>query len=84
MRSLSHLAYFPIAAKAINSASMVECDIQVCFLDPQETAPPPSVNTQPVVDKLSPTLDIQLSSEYLSNIVGNFEYLRHSSLVFFR
>ena len=84
MRSLSHFASFPITAKAINSVSMVECDIQVCFLDPQETAPPPSVNTQLVVDKLSPTLDIQLESEYPSCIAGNFEYWRLGPLVFFR
>ena len=74
MRSLSPSASFPVVTKVINSISMVECDIQVCFLDPQETAPPPSVNTQPMVDKLSLILDIQLASEYLSNIVGNFEY----------
>ena len=62
MRSLNHSAYFFVVAKVINSTSMVECDIQVCFLDPQETVPPPSVNTQLVVDKLSLTLDIQLVS----------------------
>ena len=58
MRSLSHSASFPVATKAINSTTMIECDIQVCFLDPQEIAPLPSVNTQSVVDKLSPTFDI--------------------------
>ena len=84
MRSLSHSASFPIATKAINFASIVECDIQVCFLDPQETTPPSSVNAQLVVDKLSPTLDTQLSSEYPSSIGGNFEYWRLSSVVFFR
>ena len=56
--SLSYSAFFPVAAKAMNSDSMVECMMHVCFLEPQETTPPPSVNTQPVVDLLSPTLDI--------------------------
>ena len=72
MRSLSHSTSFLVAAKAINFAFIVECVIQVCFLDPQETAPPLSVNTQPVVDKLSPTLDIQLASKYPSSIARNF------------
>ena len=83
MRSLSHSISFHVAAKAINFASMVECDTQVCFLDPQETASTPIVNTQPMVDKLSLTLDIQLIFEYPSIIAENFKYWRLSSLVFF-
>ncbi|GKV44753.1 hypothetical protein SLEP1_g51913 [Rubroshorea leprosula] len=39
-----------IEFKAINSATMVESVMQVCFLDPQETAPPPSMKIHPVVD----------------------------------
>ena len=41
---------FHVAAKVINSDSMVECVMQVCFFDPQEIALPLRVNTQPVVD----------------------------------
>ena len=74
MRSVSHSTSFPIVAKAINSSFMVEYDIQVCFLDPQETAPPPSVNTQPVVDKLSLILDTQVAYEYPSSKAINFKY----------
>ena len=48
--------------------------MQVCFLDPQETIPPPRANTQPVVNLLSLALDIQLASVYPSSTVGNFEY----------
>ena len=33
-RSFSHSASFPVAAKAMNSDSIVECVMQVCFFDP--------------------------------------------------
>ena len=46
--------------------------MQVCFLDPQEIAPPPRVNTQLIVDMLSLTLDIELASVYPSKKAGNF------------
>ena len=58
--------------------------MQVCFFDPQEIAPPPRVNTQPVVDLLSPTVDIQLAYVYPSSTAENFEYWRLSSLVFLK
>ncbi|MGV7994855.1 hypothetical protein PJP12_29740, partial [Mycobacterium kansasii] len=66
-------AFLPVAAKAINSDFIVECVMQVCFLDPQDTAAPPRVNIYPVVDLLSPALDIQLASVYPSNIAENSE-----------
>ena len=47
--------------------------MQVCFLDPQDTAAPPKVKTHPVVDLLSPALDIQLASVYPSSIAENSE-----------
>ncbi|GJX66142.1 hypothetical protein Tco_0300485 [Tanacetum coccineum] len=55
-------AFLPAAAKATNSYSIVELVMQVCFLDSQEIAPPPSRNTQPLVDELSLALLIQLAS----------------------
>jgi hypothetical protein len=42
---LSHFASFPNVANAINSYSIVECEIHVCFFDAQEIAPPPKENT---------------------------------------
>jgi hypothetical protein len=50
---LSHSAYFLATVNAINSNSIVEYEIHVCFFDAQEMAPPPRVNTQPDVDLLS-------------------------------
>jgi hypothetical protein len=70
---LSHSASFPAAANAINSDSIVECEIHVCFFEAQQMAPPPRVNTQPDVDLLSLVLIIQLASEYPSSIAGNSE-----------
>ena len=72
-KSFIHSASFPVSAKATNSDSIVECVMQVCFLDLQEIAPPPKVNTQPDVDLFSPKLDIQLASVYPSKRAGNFE-----------
>ena len=56
--------------KAINSTSMVDLAIIYCFLDFQLIAPPPIVNTQPVVDKKSPDKVFQLASLYPSRIAG--------------
>ena len=58
----SHSASLPTAANAINLNSIVECEIQVCFLEAHETAPPPRVKTQPDVALLSLALVIQLAS----------------------
>nr|GEV00370.1 retrovirus-related Pol polyprotein from transposon TNT 1-94 [Tanacetum cinerariifolium] len=58
----NHSASLPAAAKATNSDSIIETMIQVYFLDAQETASPPSRNTQLLVDELSSALLIQLAS----------------------
>ena len=50
---LSHSASLLADANTINSDSMVECEIHVCFFDAQEMTPPPRVNIQPDVDLLS-------------------------------
>ena len=72
-RSLNHSASCPAKARATNSDSMVECVIHVCCLDFQEIAPSASVNTQPVVDLLSPILNIELASVYPSNNAEKLE-----------
>lgn len=45
----SHLASFLADAKAINFAAIIESVMQVYFLDPQEIAPHPSMNTHPLI-----------------------------------
>ena len=44
-RFLSHWASYPANSRAMNSYSMVECAIQVCFEDFHEIAPAPKVST---------------------------------------
>ncbi|GKG54606.1 hypothetical protein Tco_0560261, partial [Tanacetum coccineum] len=61
------------AAKAINSDPIVEPMMQVCFLEAPETAPPPSKNTQPLVDELYSVLLIQLAS-VPAKLLANPEY----------
>ena len=46
---LSHSASSPAFSKATNSDSMVDLAMQVYLDDFQETAPPTSVNTYPLV-----------------------------------
>nr|GEW05900.1 DREB2 transcription factor [Tanacetum cinerariifolium] len=58
----NHSSSLPAAARATNSYSIIEPVIQVCFLEAQEITPPPSMNTQPLVDVLSLMLLIQLAS----------------------
>ena len=41
----NHSAYAPHLSNAINSDSIVDMIITVCFQDFHETAPPPSINT---------------------------------------
>ncbi|MED6163478.1 hypothetical protein PIB30_080298 [Stylosanthes scabra] len=60
---LSHSASLPAADKATNSASIIECEIHVCFFEVQLIAPPPMVKIQPEVDLLSLRFVIQLASE---------------------
>ena len=59
---LSHSASDPAFSKATNSASMVDLTMQVCLDDFQETVPPTSVNTYPLVGFTSFVLEIQLAS----------------------
>ncbi|KAE9590128.1 hypothetical protein Lalb_Chr21g0316381 [Lupinus albus] len=47
---LSHSASLLPAVRAINSAAMVESAMQVCFFEPQETAPPPRLKIHPLVE----------------------------------
>lgn len=68
----NHSASLPVAAKAINSDSIVECEIHVCFLVGHEMALPPRVNTHPNVALLSLALVIQLASVYSSSTDGKF------------
>ncbi|GKA73267.1 hypothetical protein Tco_0779483 [Tanacetum coccineum] len=46
IKFLNHSTFLSVAAKAINSDSIIELVMQVCFLDAQEIAPPPSRNAQ--------------------------------------
>ena len=63
---ISDLAF----SKATNSDSMVDLAMQVCLDDFQETAPPGSLNTYPLVGFTSSVSEIQLASQYPSNIAG--------------
>ena len=67
---LGHLASDPAFFKATNSASMVDLAMQVCLVDFQETAPPASVNTYPLVGFTSSVSEIQLASQYPFKTVG--------------
>ena len=71
---ISHFASLPAAAKAINSDSIVECEIHICFLEAHETAPPPRVKTQPDVALLSLALVIQIASIQPSSTNGKLVY----------
>ncbi|KAA0058519.1 putative RING-H2 finger protein ATL71 [Cucumis melo var. makuwa] len=52
-RFLIHSASYPANSNAINSDSIVDLAIQVCFADFQDIAPPPSKNTYPLVELTS-------------------------------
>nr|GEV76030.1 ribosomal L1 domain-containing protein CG13096-like [Tanacetum cinerariifolium] len=71
-RSDAEQSSLPIAAKATNLNSIVELVMQACFLNNQEIAPPPSRNTQSLVDELSSVLLIQLVSVLANGI--NIDY----------
>ena len=75
---LSHSALDPTFSKATNYDSMVDLAMQVCLDDFQETAPPASVNTYPLVGFTSSVLEIQLASQYPSNIAGNHNMTNHN------
>ena len=57
---------------AINSASMVECKMQVCFFETQLMAALPKVKIQAEVDLWSVAIVIQLAFVKPSRTVGNF------------
>ncbi|KAL2460236.1 Uncharacterized protein Adt_43656 [Abeliophyllum distichum] len=67
----SHSTFSPALSNAINSDSIVDRAMQVCFEDFQDTAAPPSVNTYPLVDLESFISDIQFASQYPSNTAGH-------------
>src|ERR1043165_3117009 len=69
--SRSHSASTHDVSNAVSSASIIDLVRIVCLQDFQETAPPPSVNTYPLVAFISSASDIQLESLYLSSIVGH-------------
>ena len=71
---LSHSASNPAFSKATNSDSMVDHAMQVCLDDFQETAPPANVNTYPLVGFTSYVSEIQLASQYPSNIAEKPQY----------
>ncbi|GJU08273.1 hypothetical protein Tco_1124703 [Tanacetum coccineum] len=70
MRVLNYSASLLAAAKAINLDFIVELVMQVCFLEAQEVKPPPSRNTQLLVEELSSALLIQLASVNPSRTKG--------------
>nr|GEV75105.1 protein sieve element occlusion B-like [Tanacetum cinerariifolium]GEV75112.1 protein sieve element occlusion B-like [Tanacetum cinerariifolium] len=55
IKVFSHSASLPAAANATNSDSIVEPVMHVCFLESHEIAPPPSMNTHPLVEAESST-----------------------------
>ena len=67
---LSHFAFLPVAASAVNSLSIVECVMHIYFIEAKETAPPAIVKIYPNVDLLSLALVIQLASKYSSSTAG--------------
>ena len=75
-RFLSHSASVPAFSKATNSDSIVERAVTVRLDDFQDTAPPPSVITYPLVDFNSSESEIQLASEYPSKIEEKPQYVK--------
>ena len=70
MKRRSHSTSSPLLSKAINSDSIVDRAITVCLEDFHDTAAPVSVNTYSIVDFEFLALDIQIASQYPSNIIG--------------
>ena len=70
MKRRSHSTSSPLLSQAINSNSIVDQAITVCLEDFHDTAVPASVNTYLVVDFEFLASDIQITSQYPSNIVG--------------
>ena len=59
----NHYASSPALSKAMNSDSIVDRAIHVCFVDFQETTAPPRVKTYPLVNIESIVFDIQFTSQ---------------------
>ena len=77
----NYSASFPALFKAINSDSNVEQVIHVCLEDFQNTAAPPRINTDPLVDFDSLKFAIQLASLYPLSTGEYYLYLKTYSLV---
>ena len=65
---LSHSTLDLTFSKATNFDSMVDFAMQICLDDFQETTLPASVNTYSLVGFTSSISEIQLASQYPSNI----------------
>ena len=61
--SLSHSASAPAVSNDVSYASIVDFVKIVCLQDFEETAPPPSRNTYPLVAYSSSASEIQLASQ---------------------
>ena len=68
---LSHSTSKLVFSKAINSTSIVDRVVQVCFAIFQETALPPMIKTYPLVDFISSESEIQFASLKPSRTLGN-------------
>ena len=66
----SHSASSPHLSNVMNSDFIVDRDIHVYFEDFHDTAAPPSMNTNPLVDFVSFISEIQLASLYTSSTAG--------------
>ena len=66
----SHSAFSPALSNAMNSDSIVDRAIYIYLEDFHDTAAPPSVKTNPLVDLESAVSDIQLASLYPSRTAG--------------
>jgi len=75
-RFLNYSTSLSANSRATNSVSMVDLAIIVCLVDFQVTAPPPKVNTYPLVDFVSFESEIQLASPYPSN-TAEIHYIKY-------
>ncbi|KAK1686028.1 hypothetical protein QYE76_046876 [Lolium multiflorum] len=68
--SRNHSDSTVVVSKAVSSASIVDLVNMVCLQDLHDTAPPPKVNTYPLVAYRSATSEIQFESLYPSSTAG--------------
>ena len=66
-----HSASYPANSNAINSDSIVDLAIQVCFADFQDIVLPLSKNIYPLVELTSSLSLTQFASQYLSSTTEN-------------